>query len=64
MWKYIDIMLRIYWNFVVTLKVVFFFHLPVPSEHRTCSHIVKRTVKSWQIGILDIISSFDFTHEI
>ena len=45
-------------------KSCFFFHLPVPSERRTCSHIVKRTVKSWQIGILDIISSFDFTHEI
>ena len=39
-------------------KQVFFF------EHRTCSHIVKRTVKHWQIGIFGIISSFDFTYKI
>ena len=45
-------------------KQVFIFIWVFLSEHRTCSHIVKRTVTRWQIGIFGIISSFDFTHEI
>ena len=59
-------MQKIYWNVVVTLKQnkrFILFDYVLFSKHRNCSHIVKRTVKRWHIGIFGIISSLNFTHE-